>query len=91
MTDVEFLGLADGTLEYDLELRRLLTGAIRRARPDIVITNHFGYTWGESNNVNHTDHRALGLAVVDACRDAANRWLFTEAGELAVPFRKLEV
>jgi LmbE family N-acetylglucosaminyl deacetylase len=79
--DVEFLGLADGTLEYGLELRRLLTGAIRRVRPDIVVTNHFGYTWGDSNNVNHADHRALGLAVVDACRDAANRWLFPDAGE----------
>jgi LmbE family N-acetylglucosaminyl deacetylase len=81
VNDVEFLGLADGTVEYGLELRRLLTDAIRRVRPDIVVTNHFGYTWGDSNNVNHADHRALGLAVVDACRDAANRWLFTEAGE----------
>jgi LmbE family N-acetylglucosaminyl deacetylase len=23
----------------------------------------------------------MGLAVLDACRDAANRWMFTDAGE----------
>jgi LmbE family N-acetylglucosaminyl deacetylase len=81
VSDVEFFGLADGTVEYGVELRRLLTGAIRRVRPDVVITNHFGLTWGDSDNVNHPDHRALGLAVVDACRDAGNRWLFPDAGE----------
>jgi LmbE family N-acetylglucosaminyl deacetylase len=31
--------------------------------------------------VNHADHRAVGVAVLDACRDAANRWLFTDLGE----------
>lgn len=30
---------------------------------------------------NHADHRAVGLATVDAVRDAANRWLFPELGE----------
>jgi len=79
--DVEFLGLADGTVEYGVELRRVFVGVIRRVRPDVVITSNFGLTWGDSNNVNHPDHRAVGLAVVDACRDAGNRWLFPETGE----------
>jgi LmbE family N-acetylglucosaminyl deacetylase len=30
--------------------------------------------------VNHADHRAVGLAVLDACRDAANPWVFTGDG-----------
>jgi LmbE family N-acetylglucosaminyl deacetylase len=29
---------------------------------------------------NHADHRNTGLALLDAVRDAANRWLFVGAG-----------
>ena len=36
--------------------------------------------WGEAGPVNHADHRAVGLAVLDACRDAANGWVFPDAG-----------
>ena len=79
--DVEFLGHVDGTVEYGLALRRDLAGAFRRHRPDIVLTANFDLTWGDSGAVNHADHRAIGLAVLDACRDAANRWLFPELGE----------
>jgi LmbE family N-acetylglucosaminyl deacetylase len=42
---------------------------------------NFDLTWGDSAAVNHADHRAVGLATLDACRDAANRWLFTHQGE----------
>jgi LmbE family N-acetylglucosaminyl deacetylase len=79
--EVEFLGHVDGAVEYGLALRRDLAGAFRRHRPEIVITTNFDLTWGESGAVNHADHRAIGLAVLDACRDAANRWLFPELGE----------
>jgi len=37
-------------------------------------------TWGDEGPVNHSDHRAVGLATLDACRDAANEWVFPEAG-----------
>jgi LmbE family N-acetylglucosaminyl deacetylase len=40
----------------------------------------FDLTWGEEGPVNHSDHRAVGLATLDACRDAANSWLFPDAG-----------
>ena len=40
----------------------------------------FDLTWGEEGPVNHSDHRAIGLAVLDACRDAANGWVFPESG-----------
>jgi LmbE family N-acetylglucosaminyl deacetylase len=78
---VEFLGHADGMVETGLVLRRDLARVLRRLRPDIVITMNFDLTWGENGSVNHADHRATGLAVLDACRDAANRWVFTDEGE----------
>lgn len=78
--EVEFLDHADGLVEYGVRLRRDLAGALRRLRPDVVLTMNFGLTWGEEGPVNHADHRAVGLATLDACRDAANSWLFPDAG-----------
>jgi LmbE family N-acetylglucosaminyl deacetylase len=46
----------------------------------VIITTSFDLTWGDEGPVNHADHRAVGLAVLDACRDAANGWVFPEAG-----------
>jgi len=77
---VEFLGYPDGTIEYGLGLRRDLAGALRRLRPEIVVTMHFDLTWGTGGGINHADHRAVGIAALDACRDAANRWVFPELG-----------
>jgi LmbE family N-acetylglucosaminyl deacetylase len=77
--DVAFLGLPDGEVEYGLPLRRAIATEIRRVRPDVVITMNFELTWG-GGAVNHADHRAVGLAVLDACRDAANEWSFRGAG-----------
>jgi LmbE family N-acetylglucosaminyl deacetylase len=62
---VEFLGHPDGTVEYGLKLRRDLAGALRRLCPEVVIGMNFDLTWGEGGDVNHADHRAVGLAVLD--------------------------
>ena len=78
--EVEFLDHPDGLVEYGVPLRRDLAAAFRRLKPDVVITMSFDLTWGEEGPVNHADHRAVGLAVLDACRDAANEWVFPEAG-----------
>jgi LmbE family N-acetylglucosaminyl deacetylase len=80
VNDVEFLDHRDGMVEYGLPLRRDLTAAYRRIRPDVIVTTSFDLTWGEGGPVNHSDHRAIGLAALDACRDAANGWLFPDAG-----------
>ena len=80
VSEVHFLDHADGLVEYGLRLRRDLAAVLRQQRPDIVITMNFDLTWGESEGVNHADHRATGLAVLDACRDASNSWLFPDAG-----------
>jgi LmbE family N-acetylglucosaminyl deacetylase len=74
---VDFLGQPDGILEYGVALRRVLAAEVRRHRPDIVITGNYRDTWG-GTNLNQADHIAVGKAVLDAVRDAGNRWIFPE-------------
>lgn len=74
---VEFLDYRDGVIEYGLPLRRDLTRAIRRHRPDLIVTINHRLTFG-GVSLNMADHRWVGLAVLDASRDAANRWIFPE-------------
>jgi LmbE family N-acetylglucosaminyl deacetylase len=78
---VEFLGYPDGLVEYGAQLRGDIAGSLRRLRPELVFGMNFDLTWGEGGGVNHSDHRAVGLALLDACRDAGNRWLFLDKGE----------
>ena len=74
---VDFLGLQDGVLEYGVPLRAAIAEVVRRHRPDIVITGNFHDTWGGAN-LNQADHIATGKAVLDAVRDAGNRWIFSD-------------
>lgn len=76
--DVEFLGLPDGVLEYGLPLRRAVAAAVRRHRPEVVITNNFHAAWAEGGPLNQADHIATGRATLDAVRDAGNRWVFAD-------------
>lgn len=78
---VEFLGQPDGTIEYGVALRRVITAAIRRHQPEIVITNNFRDTWDGDVLLNQSDHISTGRATLDAVRDAANRWIFPDAGD----------
>jgi LmbE family N-acetylglucosaminyl deacetylase len=79
VSQVDFLGLPDGVLEYSVALRRDLSRVIRTYKPDIVITNNFRDSWDEAGNaLNMSDHIVTGRAVLDAVRDAANRWVFPE-------------
>jgi len=75
---VEFLDHGDGIVEYGLALRRDLAAAIRRHRPDVIVSINFRERWGPGSPINHVDHRVVGLALLDAARDAANRWTFPE-------------
>lgn len=81
VSSVEFLGQPDGTIEYGVALRRVIAEVIRRHQPEIVITNNFRETWDGSTTLNQADHINTGHATLDAVRDAANRWIFPEAGE----------
>jgi LmbE family N-acetylglucosaminyl deacetylase len=70
VTDVEFLRFPDGRLEPTLAVRRALTRLIRKYQPATVFahdpTAHLfeGY-------INHPDHRAAGVATLDAIFPAA--------------------
>jgi LmbE family N-acetylglucosaminyl deacetylase len=74
---VEFLEHRDGLLEYGLALRRDIARAIRRHRPEVVVASNYRESW-PGGVLNQADHRAVGLATVDAVRDAANRWVFDD-------------
>ena len=63
----------------DLVLRRDLAVEIRRCRPDVVVSINFRETFGPGA-FNHADHRNTGIALLDAVRDAGNRWLWPGAG-----------
>ena len=78
---VEFLeGHADGVIEYGLPLRRDLAVAIRRHRPEVLVSINHRETWG-GTTLNMADHRHVGLALLDASRDAGNRWVFPGEGD----------
>jgi LmbE family N-acetylglucosaminyl deacetylase len=74
---VEFLGHRDGVIEHSLDLRRDIAGAIRRHRPELIVTLNHHDTWFGAN-WNSPDHRNTGRAVFDAVGDAGNRWIFPE-------------
>jgi LmbE family N-acetylglucosaminyl deacetylase len=75
--EVEFLDHADGMLVYGLALRRDIAAAIRRHRPEVVLAVNHRETYG-GTFLNMADHRVCGQATIDAVRDAANRWVFTD-------------
>jgi LmbE family N-acetylglucosaminyl deacetylase len=85
VSEVEFLDHRDGVLVAGPELRRDLAGAIRRHRPELVVTGYFGATWSPPGlspaYVNSADHRALGQSVLDAVADAGNEWIFPDLTE----------
>ncbi|MFE1950777.1 PIG-L deacetylase family protein [Streptomyces sp. NPDC059524] len=75
---VDFLdGYTDGTVTYGPGLRRDLARAVRRHRPELIVTFNHHDTWA-SGAWNTPDHRDVGRAALDSVADAANRWIFPE-------------
>lgn len=74
---VDFLDYPDGVVCYDLNLRRDIAAAVRKACPDVVITINHHDQFGPGR-YNQADHIAVGRAALDGTRDAANRWVFPE-------------
>jgi len=77
---VEFLdGYADGTLTATIALRRDITAAIRRFRPDRVLTNSPLRRWERIWGPSHPDHLAAGEATTCAIYpDARNAFAHPE-------------
>ena len=79
VADLRCLDHPDGMLEHGLAVRRDIARVVRRVRPQLVLTANFDLE--AYGSLNQADHRAAGLAAVDATRDAANPWVFRELAE----------
>ncbi len=66
--EVRFLDYVDGELIPDIRLKERIVKSIRRYKPDIVFTMDPSFFYYKSYGmVNHSDHRAIGEATLDAC------------------------
>jgi LmbE family N-acetylglucosaminyl deacetylase len=82
VNEVVFLKEPDGMLQATMALRKKLVREIRRFRPEVVICNDPTVMFTRSTYINHPDHRAAGLAAVDAIFPAAGQpHLFQELEE----------
>lgn len=78
VTDLVFLGIMDGQVTYDLELRKAISRVIRRVRPQVVITQS-PVVNVDSVYGSHADHVATGQATWAAVYpDARNPFAFPE-------------
>ncbi len=78
VNDLVFLGIMDGAVVYDLELRKAISRVIRQVRPQVVITQspviNLNSVYGS-----HADHVATGQATWAAVYpDARNPFAFPE-------------
>lgn len=64
--DVTFLHQPDGALANDLNVREQLVRLLRRFRPDAVLTIDPRVLINRWGHVQHADHRAAGIAALDA-------------------------
>ena len=63
---VSFLHQPDGALANDLALREQLVREIRTFHPDAVLATDPETIIYSDGGINHTDHRAAGIAAIDA-------------------------
>jgi LmbE family N-acetylglucosaminyl deacetylase len=77
--DVLFLGYEDGMLEPTLALRRDVTRAVRRFRPDAVVCGDPTVRFYGTRYLNHPDHRVAADVALDAVFPSAEtRFIFPE-------------
>ena len=88
--EVVFLREPDGMLVNTLDLRKRLVREIRRFKPEVVITMDPTVVWSREDYVNHPDHRAAGMAAIDAVFPAAGQPnLFEELAEEGLSAHKV--
>lgn len=78
VSSLEFLGYHDGYLEPSIAARRDVAAAIRRHRPEVVVTTNPEVRWSPWGYVNHPDHRAAGDLVLHSINPAASTRLWDE-------------
>jgi LmbE family N-acetylglucosaminyl deacetylase len=76
----DFLGVVDGHVEVTADLRRDITRHVRRFRPDVLVVPDASRLWDQERGyINHTDHRAVGMACLAVVNpDAPSRPMFPE-------------
>lgn len=80
--ELVFLREPDGMLLPTLELRKKIVREIRRFQPEVVVTGDPTRVWSGNSYINHPDHRAAGIAALDATFPAAGQPnLFEEIAE----------
>jgi LmbE family N-acetylglucosaminyl deacetylase len=72
-SEVVFLREPDGMLQATLDLRKKIVREIRRLRPEVVICSDPTIVLASSDYINHPDHRAAGMAALDAVFPAAGQ------------------
>ena len=77
--NVEFLDHVDGAIEYGLPLRRDIARAIRKTRPDVIISMNYHMFWPGTTTLNMADHRwGRPRRRWTPHGTPANRWIFPE-------------
>lgn len=67
LKDIFFLDHQDTELVVDMNLKKEIVKLIRKLKPDIVVTFDPNFIYSKITGIiNHTDHRATGLATLDA-------------------------
>lgn len=90
VNEVIFLREPDGMLENTLRLRKRLVREIRRFKPEVVITSDPTMLFMREEYINHPDHRAAGMAAIDAVFPAAGQPnLFEELAEEGLTAHKV--
>ncbi len=90
--EVHFLDYLDGELVPEIRLKEKVVLAIRRHRPDIVFTMDPSFFYYKNYGfVNHSDHRAIGEAALDACYPLARDLLsFPEHARMGLSPHKVK-
>lgn len=63
---VVFLGMPDGEVRNDYQLREKIVREIRKYKPEVLITHDPTTRIFQNSYLNHTDHRVVGDTVLDA-------------------------
>ena len=71
--EIIFLREPDGMLQATMELRKKIVREIRRFKPEVVIAMDPTMVWAGEGYINHPDHRAAGLATIEAIFPAAGQ------------------
>jgi LmbE family N-acetylglucosaminyl deacetylase len=71
--EVVYLHEVDGMVENTMALRKKLVREIRRFKPDVVLTMDPTVVFVNDGWINHPDHRAVGMAAVDAVFPACSQ------------------